>query len=85
MARFFECFHFSFEQGRVKYHAIADYVYFIALKNTGRNGPKDILFAVKLQCMTSVRATLKTGNEIVSGSENVNNFPFSLVAPLESQ
>ena len=46
---------------------------------------QDILVAIEFQGMASVGATLKAGNDIITGSEVVNNFTFSFVAPLQTE
>ena len=63
-----QCFSFRFKQRRVEHHAITDDIYFITLENSRRNGTEHIFLTFKLQCMTGVRATLKTCHHIVSRS-----------------
>jgi hypothetical protein len=46
---------------------------------------QDVFVAVEFQGMTSVRATLKAGNDIITGSEIVSNLPFRFVAPLQTE
>ena len=64
----FQRLRLCFEQRRIEHHAVTDYIHFITLKNSRRNGTEHILLAFKLQCMAGVRAALKTCHYIVSRS-----------------
>ena len=54
------------------------------MEDTAGDDVEDMLGAVEFEGVAGIGATLETGNNIVFGSEDVDDFAFALVAPLES-
>ena len=65
-------------------HTVAYKVDFILVENARRDDMKHMLHAVELESVTGVGAALETGNNIIVGGEDINDFTFALVAPLKS-
>src|SRR5574344_312115 len=84
MTACFQLVYFYFEQSGIQHDAVSDYVYFITLKNSGRNGSKYVFLIVKLERMTCVGAALKATNHIVLRCQYIHYFSFSFIAPLEA-
>ena len=66
-------------------YTIADDVHLTTLENTRRDRAKHILLALKLQCMSSIRTTLETSNDIILRGQHVNHLTFTFIAPLQTQ
>src|SRR5208337_4472750 len=82
---FRQAFNFLLENNRINNYTITNYIYFIWMKNSGRNCMQNMLDIIKFKGMTGIWTTLKPGNDIVTGSNRINNFTFSFVSPLKTQ
>ena len=82
MAGGFEGFGFGLEQRRVEHHAVADDVHLVALEDSGRYGTEHIFLSFEFKGMSRIGTSLETGNDIVAGSQYVNDFPLAFIAPL---
>ena len=65
--------------------AVAYHVDLVFVENAGRDDMEDMLDAAKLNGVTGVGAALETGYDIVLWGEDINDFSFALVSPLETQ
>ena len=82
MSACFQRLSFCLEQRRIKYHSITNDVHFITLEYSRRDRTKHIFLTFKFKSMSGIRASLKTSNHIVTGSQHIDYFTFSFVAPL---
>ena len=74
----------SLEYSRLDEHAIAYDIKLFLVKDAGRNDMEHVLYAIEFKGVARVGTTLKTGYDIVSGRQNIDNLAFSFVAPLQS-
>ena len=82
MSACFQCFGLSLEQSRIKHYSIAYNIHLVSLKNSRRNGTEHIFLSFKFKCMSGIRASLKTGYYIITGSQHIDDLTFTFVAPL---
>src|SRR5690606_8969269 len=80
-----QLFNLGFENDRVENNTVADYISCRFTKNARRDLMEYMFDSVEFKGMTGVRSTLKPGNHIVSGRQNINNFAFAFVAPLKAK
>ena len=74
----------SLEYSRLDEHAVAYDIKLFLVKDAGRNDMEHVLYAIEFKGVARVGTTLKTGYDIVSGRQNIDNLAFSFVAPLQS-
>lgn len=79
-----QCFGFLLEEYGVEYDTVADDVDFTTLEYARGYGAEHIFLAVEFQRMAGIRAALETGDDVVFRSENIDDFAFAFVAPLQS-
>ena len=79
-----EFLEFLAENDGVKDDPIADDVEDVRVKNTAGHLVQDVLDAVEGEGVTGVGAALEAGYGIVGGCENVYDFAFAFIAPLEA-
>ena len=72
------------EVHRVQDDAIADHAGFATMQNTGGNQVENILFLAMPDRMSGIVSPLHPDDQIGLLSENIDNFPFSLISPLGS-
>ena len=84
VSRLRKCLGFSLEQRRVEHYSVAYDVHLVALENSRRNRAQNIFFTIEFERVPCIGSALETSYHIVFGGEHVNNFTFSLVAPLKS-
>ena len=80
-----QCLGFLHEEVGSQHYAITNDVYLTTLEDTRRDRAQHILLPLKLQCMTGIGTALKTGNNIVLGSQHVDYLTLSFVAPLQTE
>ena len=76
---------FTLQRDGVDDHSIADEVLFALSENATGNGVQDVLTPIKLQGVTRIWATLKTGNDVVLRGQYIHDLPLSFIAPLEPE
>ncbi len=76
---------FALENDRIDDNAIADDVLGAFAEHAARDGMKDVLLAVKNQRVSGVGSALEARDDVVLRGEDIHDFSFSLVAPLEAQ
>ena len=73
------------EEYGVEHYAVAYYVCDRTFGENARgNRAEYVLVPVELKGVPGVGTALEAGHDVVVGSENVNNFTFTFVAPLEA-
>src|SRR6185312_4743692 len=75
---------FFFEDHRIEYHAIADQVGRLFMKDTGGYLVKNDLFSVYIQGMPGIGPPLETGDQVIARRKIVYYLSFSFIAPLEA-
>ena len=80
----FESLHFLHQGEGIDNDAVADDVNDFASENSGRNQMKNVLFRTVLDGMPRVVSALKSDDHIGVASEYINDFTFTLVAPLDA-
>ena len=76
---------FALEDDRIDDDAIADDVLGAFAEHAARDGMKDVLLAVKNQRVPGVGSALEARDDVVLRGQDIHDFPFSFVAPLEAQ
>ena len=84
-ARFEQLGDFPLENDRVNDHAIAHYIFGSRAKNATRNGVQHVLFAIKNQGVAGIGPALKTRDDIIFRGQDIDNFAFAFVSPLQAQ
>ena len=84
-ARFEQLGDFPLENDRVNDHAIAHNIFGSGAKYATRNGVKHVLFAVKNEGVPGIGASLKAGDDVIFRGEDIDNFAFAFVSPLQAQ
>src|SRR5262249_46497494 len=79
-----ECFHFIEQRARIDHHAIADNGLYPA-ENTTRDQLQDIFPIANKDRVAGIMATLVSRDNIEAIREKVDNFAFSLIAPLRAK
>jgi hypothetical protein len=69
---------------RIDDHSVADYRAKMRLENSGWEQGEFESFAVLYDSVTGISAAIESNNEIVLRSQEIDNFAFSLVAPLQA-
>ena len=75
----------AFENDRIDDDAVADHILGARAENATGDGVEDVFLAVKNQRVSGVRTALKTCDDVVLRGEDIDNFAFSFIAPLEAQ
>ena len=81
----FQCFRLVHEEIGCQNHAVADYVYLVALENARGDAAQHIFLPLELQRVPCVGTTLESGHHVITGSEHVDYLSLSFIAPLQSQ
>ena len=76
---------FPLENDRVNDHAVAHYVFGSRAKNAAGNGMQHVLLAVKNQGVSGIGPALKTRDDIIFRGQDIDNFAFAFVSPLQAQ
>ena len=79
-----EFLEFLAENDGVEDDPIADDVEDVRVKNTAGHLVQDVLDAVEGEGVTGVGAALEAGDGIVGGCEDIYDFAFAFIAPLEA-
>src|SRR5690606_12116445 len=80
-----QSFYLLFQNDRIENDTVSDDVEDLRSKNPGRNLMKHMFDTVKFQGMASVGTALKAGHYLVLRCQDINNFSFSFISPLEAQ
>ena len=83
--RFEQLGDFTLKNHRINDHAIAHYIFGSGAKYPTRNGVKHVLFAVKNEGVPGIGASLKAGDDVIFRGEDIDNFAFAFVSPLQAQ
>jgi hypothetical protein len=75
---------FPLENDGVNDHAVAHHIFGSWAKNATRNGMQHVLLAVKNQGMSCIGTTLKTRDDIIFRGQDIDNFAFAFISPLQS-
>jgi hypothetical protein len=75
---------FALKNDGIDHDTVPDDVDRILVENPRWNRSQNVFDAVKFQSVSRVRAALETRNDVVFGGQDVNNFSFAFVAPLQS-
>lgn len=78
-------FHFTPQGDRIDDHTIAHDVHDTFPEDATGNRMENVFDTFEFQCMSRIGATLKAGDYLVLGCENVNDFSFAFVSPLEAE
>src|SRR5574344_1748233 len=81
---FLQVVNFFLEDAGFYEDSVAYHIEFFLVEYTGRNDMKDVFYAIEFECVTRIRAALKTGNHIVFRGEDVHYFTFTFIAPLQT-
>ena len=73
------------ENDRVYDHAVAHHVDRFGMEDPRGDGVQHVLDPVEFEGMPGIGPALKAGDDIIIAGENVNDFSFSLVSPLEAE
>ena len=84
-ARFEQLGDFPLENDRVNDHAIAHHIFGSGAKYATRNGVKHVLFSIKNQGVAGIGPALKTRDDVIFRGEDIDNFAFAFVSPLQAQ
>lgn len=84
VSRGLEFFDFLLEERRIENDTIADDVDRIALEDAGRDGAQDVFATLEDKCVTCIRSALESSYNVVVWRENVHDFTFPFIAPLET-
>ncbi len=82
--RFLRFVHLFDQDGRIDHDAVADDADLARVENAGRDEMQDGLFPSDDQGVAGVVAPLEAGDHIGIFRINIDDFPFSFVAPLGS-
>ena len=80
----FDFFLFFGQRQRIQYDTIADDALHLRMKNAGRNQVKDMTLAADDYSVARVVASLIPSNAVELLRENIDDFAFSLIAPLQT-
>src|SRR5262249_48580496 len=69
---------------RINHHAVADHAYLASVQHPRRDQSDDGLFPANHQGMTRVIAALKSDNDIGLAGQQIYDFPFAFIAPLNT-
>ncbi|GAB3732516.1 hypothetical protein GCM10027594_14400 [Hymenobacter agri] len=72
------------EDDGVEDDAVADDIDDVRVENAAGHLVQDVLDAVEIQGVAGVGAALKACDGVVGGRENVYDFAFAFIAPLEA-
>src|SRR5690554_948278 len=82
---FFQVFDFSSKDNRIDDHAVTDQIQDLFVEDAGRDGVQDIFLLIKFQRVSGIRTALKTCDQVVLRTKNVDNFTLTFIAPLQAQ
>ena len=69
----------------IQHDTVADDVLATFAENTGGNAPNHETFAVEMQGVSGIGTALETGDSRIASSQDIYNFTFTFIAPLEAE
>ena len=80
----FQVLHFRGQGLRVHDHSVSQDTDFACVQDTGRNQVQGKVLAGELDRVPGIVAALESHVQIISGHEEIDDFPFSLITPLQT-
>ena len=76
---------FLLENDGIDHHSVAHHIEGVGTKHPAGDGVEHVLDAVKFQGVARIGSALKPRNDVVIGGQDIDNFAFAFVAPLEAK
>ena len=73
------------ESHRVEHHSVADDIDGVFAKNTGRYRPQYVYLIAEMEGVSGIRPSLESSDHAVIRCEDIDDFSFSFVAPLQAE